>query len=105
MEEDNRAARMPRDPRDSLLRAIAAQACAERAAAKANGTPIPQEAAERLCRDLSVALACPPERAAAMLPKARARARAMLSAARLAKALSVDALAQPLGIYIIYIYP
>lgn len=92
MEEANHGQpRAPRDPRDSLLRAIAAQACAERAAAKANGTPIPPEAAERLCRDLAIALACPPERAAAMLPKARARARAMLSAARLAKALSVDA--------------
>lgn len=91
MEEDNRAARMPRDPRDSLLRAIAAQACAERAAAKANGAPIPPESAARLYRDLAIALACPPVRAAAMLPKARARARAMLAAARMIKDLAADA--------------
>lgn len=92
MEEANHGSpRAPRDPRDSLLRAIAAQACAERAAARANGTPIPPESAERLCRDMSIALACPPERAAAMLPKARARARAMLSAARMIKDLAADA--------------
>ncbi len=92
MEEANHASpRGPRDPRDSLLRAIAAQACAERAAAKANGAPIPPESAARLCRDLSIALACPPEKAAALLPKARARARAMLAAARMIKDLAADA--------------